>query len=256
MTPEIEDTRRTVLAVSAFIAGAAIPVQLITLSFGYAGMVRDVPQEEMIQTAHEFAGLYIPFVYLPALVALAAIAIYSRTGYEGLYRRIVVGLGAGAVGTVALDAVRLSGVVHGWLPSDMPMLFGQMATSSQEFAVYFTAGTLIHFITGTSFELFYTFVWRKRPSYWNAIGWAVAWAMVIELGMMTGPPVAPMASPFGIDHQWPHLFLVTLIAHVLLGIVMGLLAQHFFEPEDRGLVAPIPATRDRRNPTQRQPYRE
>lgn len=59
MTSEIQDTRQTVLAVIAFIAGAAVLVQLVTLSFGYAGMVRDVPQEEMIPTAHEFASLYV-----------------------------------------------------------------------------------------------------------------------------------------------------------------------------------------------------
>lgn len=63
--------------------------------------------------------------------------------------------------------------------------------------------------------------------------------MVIELGMMTAPPVAPMAGPFGIDHQWPQLFLLTLVAHIALGITMGLLAQHFLEPEDRGWLLPF-----------------
>ena len=59
MTSEIQDTRQTVLAGIAFIAGAAVLVQLVTLSFGYAGMVRDVLQEEMIPTAHKFASLYV-----------------------------------------------------------------------------------------------------------------------------------------------------------------------------------------------------
>lgn len=44
---------------------------------------------------------------------------------------------------MALDAVRLTGAVHRWLPSDMPMLFGQMATGRQESTVFFTAGTLM-----------------------------------------------------------------------------------------------------------------
>lgn len=72
MIPELKDMRRIVLTIVAFIAGAVVPVQIITPSFGYVGMVRGVPQAEMIHTIHKFArqhflaledrGWLIPFL--------------------------------------------------------------------------------------------------------------------------------------------------------------------------------------------------
>jgi hypothetical protein len=132
----VTDGRRTFLAVLAFITGGAVPIQLITLSFGYAQYVQGVPKgPQAIALAHEFAAQYIPFVYLPALVILAGIALYSKTRYPELYRRIVVGFGAGLVATIGLDTLRQMGVIYGRLPSDTPMLFGKMVTGGAPFTV-------------------------------------------------------------------------------------------------------------------------
>ena len=56
----------------------------------------------------------------------------------------------------------------------------------------------------------------------------------MELGMMTAPPMGPMVGMFGVRYAWPQLFLVTLVAHIAFGIVLGLLVQHFLSDEDRG----------------------
>lgn len=111
------DTRRTLLGVLALVAGGAVPIQLVTLSFGYAQYVRGVPKgPEAIQLAHQVAEWYLPFVYIPALVLLFGIATDSRRRYPGLSRRIFVGFGMGAVATLALDAVRQMGVAMPRLP--------------------------------------------------------------------------------------------------------------------------------------------
>jgi hypothetical protein len=234
------DTRRTVLAALAFIAGGAVPIQLVTLSFGYAQYVRKIGMgPRVIAVAHEFASWYILLVYLPALAALAAIALYSRRRYPDLFRRIWVGFGMGAVATIALDLARQAGVIHGWLPADTFVMFGKMATGSSNFFVYYTAGILVHYLNGANFGLFYAFVWGKRRSYKSAIGWATAWAMVIELGMMTAPPMAPMVGPFGINFAWPQLFLLTLVAHILFGVTLGILVQHFLADEDGRMLIPF-----------------
>ncbi len=231
----IEDGRRRLLILLAFVAGGAIPIQLVTLSFGYAQYGRGARMgPQAIQVAHEFARWYVPLVWIPGLLVLGGIAVYARRHHPDLFRRIVVGFGMGAVATVALDAFREAGVIHGWLPGDTPVMFGKMVTGSSSFATFYPVGLLVHVLNGADFGLFYAFVWGKRPSYRNAVLWAVAWAVLLEIGMMTGPPMAPMVGPFGYNFAWPQLFLLTLAAHVAFGIALGLLVQHFLTDEDRG----------------------
>ena len=225
--------KRTLLVLLALFAGGAVPIQLVTLSFGYAQYLRGVEMgPQMAAVAHEFAAWYLPLVYIPGLIVLAGIAFYSRSRFPGLYRRIVVGFGLGAVATLALDAVRQAGVIQGWLPGDTPVMFGKMATGSSTFAVYYTAGLIVHYVNGGNFGLVYAFVWGKRRSPLSAAFWATAWAMILELGMMIGPPMAPIVGPFGNRYAWPQFFVLTLVAHIAFGIALGLLIQHFLKDED------------------------
>ena len=240
MSPQVEDRRRTALVLLAFIAGGVIPIQLVTLSFGYAQFVRDVSLgPQVIAVAHEFARRYIPLVYVPAMLILVGIVLYSRRTHPDLFRRIVVGLGAGAVATVALDAVRQAGVIHGRLPADTFVMFGKMASGSSNFAIFYPVGILVHYLNGANFGLFYAFVWGKRRSYQSAVLWATLWLLVVELGMMTAPPMAPIVGPFGVRYAWPQLFLLTLVAHVFFGVVLGLLVQHFLADKDRSWLVPF-----------------
>ncbi len=244
MTTTGESRHETLLGFAALFVGGFVPVQLVTLSFGYAQYGRGVKMgPELLGTAHQFAQGYIPFVYIPALVILAAVTIYSRRRYPDLYRRIVVGLAMGAAATVALDAVRQAGVIHGWLPGDSPVMFGRMATGSGNFASFYPAGLFVHYLNGASFGLVYAFVFGKRQTTRSAVLWATVLALVLELGMMTLPPMAPMVGPFGVRFAWPQLFLLTLVAHVVFGVTLGLLVQHFLKDEDRswlrGLIAPV-----------------
>ncbi len=232
---EIRDQKRAGLILLAFITGAAVPIQIVTLSFGYAQYFKQVSLgPKVIITAHEFAKYYIPFVYLPAIIALAGVALYCRRRYPDIFRRIVVGLGVGMIATVSLDFFRQMGVINGWLPGDTPVMFGKMATGSGSFAVYYPAGLLVHFFNGACFGIFYTFVWGKRSSYLSAIGWALFWLILVELGMMTLPPMAPMVGMFGYNYAWPELFLLTLAAHIAFGVTLGILVQYFLKDGDRG----------------------
>lgn len=229
------DKRRTVLILFAWFCGAAVPIQLVTLSFGYAQYYRQESLgPKVIITAHEFAQYYIPWVYVPAMLVLVGITLYSRKCYPDVFRRIVVGLGFGMVCTLALDAFRQMGVINGWLPGDTPNMFGKMATGSNTFSVLYPAGLLVHFLNGANFGLFYSFVWGKQRSYVRSVIWATVWLLIVELGMMTGPPMGPMVGWFGVRWAWPQLFLITLVAHIAFGIALGLLVQHFLREEDSG----------------------
>lgn len=226
--------RENLIGLAALFAGGFVPIQLVTLSFGYAQYGQGIRKgPELLGTAHQFAEVYIPFVYIPALVVLVGLILYSRRNYPDLYRRIIVGLGMGVLATLVLDAVRQAGVIHGWLPGDSPVMFGRMATGSNDFATFYPAGLFIHYLNGANFGLVYAFLFGKRRTAREAVTWAVAWALVLELGMMTLPPMGPMVGLFGSDFAWPQLFLLTLVAHVLFGIALGLLVQHFLRDEDR-----------------------
>jgi hypothetical protein len=241
MTAESANNKRTLLAVLAFIAGGAVPIQLVTLSFGYAQYVRGIPKgPELLPTAHAFAEWYVPLVYLPALALLAGIALYSRRRWPDLTRRIVVGLAAGAIGTLALDAARQAGVIHGWLPGDTPVMFGKLVAGPEaSFALFYPVGLFVHYLNGANFGLFYAFVWGKRGSYRSAALWGTVWLLIVELGMMTLPPMGPMTGLFGTEFSWPGLFLVTLVAHVLTGLTVGLLTELWLTDEDRGWLLPF-----------------
>lgn len=241
MRAEGASKRRTSLVLIAFAAGAAVPIQLITMSFGYAQYVRDIPGgPELIPTAHGVASVYVPILYVPALVLLLAVALYSRGRHPDLFRRIVVGLGAGAVGTIALDAARQAGVIHGWLPGDTPVMFGQLVTGpGTSFALLYPVGLFVHYMNGAGFGLFYAFVWGKRGSFRQAALWGITWFLIVELGMMTLPPMGPMTGLFGANFSWPGLFLVTLVAHVLAGGTVGLLTELWLTDEDRSWLLPF-----------------
>jgi len=231
---EIKDKKRAGLILLAFFAGGAVPIQIVTLSFGYAQYVKQAALGPIvIRTAHEFAKFYIPLVYVPAIIALIAVTLYCRSHYPDISRRIVVGLGMGAISTVSLDFFRQMGVIQGWLPGDTPTMFGKMATGSGNFLIFYHAGIFIHFMNGANFGLFYAFVWGKRPGYTSAILWAVFWAVLVELGMMIGPPMGPMVGLFGVNYAWPQLFYLTLAAHIAFGLTLGILIQHFLKDEDR-----------------------
>ncbi len=235
MLQKIKDKKRAALILLAFFAGGAVPIQIVTLSFGYAQYLEGIIRgPKLFVTAHEVAKVYIPFVYIPALIVLFFISLYCRQRYPDVFRRIIVGITMGAVATLALDAVRQAGVIHGWLPGDTPVMFGKMATGSKSFPLFYTVGLFVHYFNGADFGLFYTFVWGRRKSYTTAAWWATVWALFLELGMMVGPPMGPMVGLFGIRHAWPQLFLLTLVAHVAFGIALGLLTQFLLKEEDHG----------------------
>lgn len=187
-------------------------------------------QEPMMKGMHAFMVGYIRYALVPALVVLGAIWVYAWRRYPRLANRISAGAAAGLIASLALDAVRLAGVALGAFPGDMPTMFGRMITGRMGTdAAVLLAGYIYHLLNGTTFGIMYTLLAGK--AHWR---WGVAWGLFFELGMMTLPPVPMMAGPFGIYGFWPRLFVASLVAHVVFGIVLGLLAQRWVR--DRGSI--------------------
>jgi hypothetical protein len=64
----------------------------------------------------------------------------------------------------------------------------------------YTLKSVVHYLHGANFRLFYAFIWGRRTTNWAAVGWATVSALVTELGMMLGPPMGPLVEFFGIRY--------------------------------------------------------
>lgn len=232
-----------ILGVIAFITGA-VPIWMLLLggmaammSMGMSmmDMMNKPPdpkmQMPMMKAIHSFMIGYIPFALVPGLIVLGLIWAYASRNYPRLANRIGAGLAAGLIASLGLDVVRLIGVALGAFPGDMPTMFGQMITGRMGTdAVVLLVGYTYHLLlNGTTFGMMYTLLAGK--AHW---GWGVAWGLFFEFGMMTLPPVPMMAGPFGIYGFWPRLFIASLLAHVVFGAILGVLAQRWVR--DRGTI--------------------
>jgi len=85
----------------------------------------------------------------------------------------------------------------------------------------FMAGALWHFWNGATFGIVYAlFIGKGR--WW----YGIIWAFIIEIGMMLAPYLIMMKGPFGIEHMDGYnLFIITLIAHLAFGAMLGILVQ-------------------------------
>lgn len=218
------DPKKTILALIALFTGSAATIFMLLLSAGNAMLIQGLTKmPEFLPVMHNFAKTYIWVVWLPSLAVLVIVAIYSKKNFPALANRIWAGLGAGAVATFVLDTFRQLGVMQGWLPMDTVTLFGKMiAGPPAPLMTWLSAGLFYHFLNGASFGLFYTLVFGRI--HW---AWGIVWGVVIEIGMMTAPPMAPLVGAFGSKTGSPALFLITLVAHIGFGIMLGLLAQHW-----------------------------
>lgn len=231
-----------ILTVIAFIAGA-VPIFMLLLG-GMAAMMSmgmtmmdtmskppdPAMKEPMMKAIHSFMAGYIPYVLVPAIIILGLIWGYASANYRRLSNRIGAGLAAGFIGTFGLDAVRLTGVALGAFPGDMPTMFGLMISGQMTMnAGVLLTGYIYHFLNGATFGLMYTLLAGR--AHWL---WGLVWGLFFELGMMVLPPVPMMAGPFGIYGFWPGLFIASLIAHVVFGIILGWLAQRWVR--DRGTI--------------------
>jgi hypothetical protein len=215
----------------ALVTGGAAPIGLLLVSTSMTMARQPSTMMEMMMSVHSVMRAYMPFLTL-ALIVLAVVLIVSYRAYPRLFDRVFTGLWAGAVATIALDVIRYPiGVGLKTLPADMPTMFGKLIFGTDSVTtVVLVVGYLYHFLNGASFGLVYTVVAGKVSWYWG-----VVWGLIIEVLMMTTPPMLLMGvGPFGVNTGAPWYFLTTLAAHVAFGAVLGLLAERFVK--ERGSI--------------------
>ncbi len=141
----------------ALVTGGAAPIGLLLVSTSITMARQPANMMEMMMSVHSVMRAYLPFLAV-SLMALAAVLVVSYNLYPRLFDRVFTGLWAGAVATIALDAIRYPiGVGLKTLPADMPTMFGKLIFGTDDVtATVLTVGYLYHFLNGASFGLVYT----------------------------------------------------------------------------------------------------
>lgn len=181
---------------------------------------------------------------IPSVVMIFTIGILSRSKFPRIACRLFRGMAAGAIASIALEAIRIPSYMFAkWIPMDsMISLPGLLLTekitmlsqvkqtimqSGIPMNLYhapldaFMAGTLWHFWNGATFGIIYALLIGKGKWWYGMV-----WAVVIEMIMMVAPYLIMMQGTFGIKYMDGYnIFVITLIAHLAFGAVLGFLVQ-------------------------------
>jgi hypothetical protein len=190
---------------------------------------------------------FTAWVLVPATVLLIAMAINDRfRGNQQLWRAVVIGAVGGFIAACAYDIFRLPWVIGAvdhvgpmWLrmplfkvfPRFGAMILGQpftpQTTDSEFTLAAHVLGWVYHFSNGVTFGVMYmAMIGDASRRSWL---WAIALAVGLELAML----FTPYTAFFGIGLT--ALFVVvTLSAHLIFGVALGLFAKkwslNWYEP--------------------------
>ncbi len=171
------------------------------------------------------------FIFLPSLGSLIFLAVLDfANGDRQLWRAVLIGVSAGVLAAIAYDVFRLPFVyARAWgiddavpslklfkvFPRFGAMILGQPIEQSGYSLTAHLIGWAYHFSNGATFGVMYLAVIGNgcRRSW----GWAVTMAVGLELGML----FTPYPGIFGIAVSTTFVA-VTLAAHLIFGIVLGL----------------------------------
>jgi hypothetical protein len=173
-------------------------------------------------------------VFLPAVLALAGLAVFDRIRGDGsLWRGVMTGLLAGFLAAVAYDLFRLPFVfAREWgIESALPRMnlfkvfprFGAMILGEPVEQPHYSLaahgiGWIYHFSNGATFGVMYTALLGDcRARHWI---WAVWMAVGLELGML----FTPYPAAFGIALT-VQFVAVTAMAHAVFGVTLGLISR-------------------------------
>ncbi len=181
------------------------------------------------QAGHGNLAELAPHLLLPAIGILVVITAVARNWAPTVFRAVVYGALAGAIATVALEAVRITGFRLGFMPGNLPRLMGVLlldrfalgpSTASD------LAGWAYHFWNGASFGIIYALFFGTARR-WLGILYGIA----LGVGFLVSPVVVSLGvGYFGL--QFSKGFPVTVLtAHAAFGLALGLLATRFLSAQ-------------------------
>lgn len=147
------------------------------------------------------------------------LGLLSAWGFTRLSRMAILSLAAGALSTVALEAVRLPGFLLGFMPGNLPRLMGVLLLnqfSSGPSTLSDIAGWAYHFWNGACFGLLYLLLVGTRR-LWAAL----VFGIVLGIGFLLSPVVSSLGAGFlglGFSLGFP---ITVSLAHATYGAVLG-----------------------------------
>jgi hypothetical protein len=174
----------------------------------------------------------LPAVALLILVLVTAAALQ----WYGLVRGIAVGAVAGAIATLGLEAVRITGfrVLH-TMPGDLPTPMGVKATGRIMVGPNTTStliGYLDHYWNGALFGVIFALIVgnlpAKRGGIWAATLIGIAYGLALGYGFLSGPVprtlgVGGIFSTVSVGEFRATVYL----AHAVFGAALGALVHRF-----------------------------
>jgi hypothetical protein len=181
--------------------------------------------------------LFAEAVFVPAMVLLGGLALFDHWRGDGDFKRAVaIGAVGGLLAAVAYDVFRvpfvfarewgIAGVVPALnlfkvFPAFGAMLLGQPLQQAHYSLSAQWLGWAYHFSNGLTIGVMYlALIGAGARRHW---GWAVLLALVLELGMLS----TPYSRVFGIPISL-RFVLVTLAAHAVFGVCLGLCVKRLF----------------------------
>jgi len=165
---------------------------------------------------HDLAYLAI----IPAaMLLILAWTLLLKSSAARLAALIRDGAVAGALATVALEAVRYSGFRMGFMPGNLPELMGVLLFD--RFALGPSAASTLggfayHFWNGACFGIIFA-LGRSNLPVW----WAVPYAAAVGVGFLVSPVVQELGvGIFGVNFGWRFAATV-LTAHLAFGAAMA-----------------------------------
>jgi hypothetical protein len=160
------------------------------------------------------------FMILPSATLLIAAAFVLRaSGFRELGAALGKGLLAGALATVALEAIRYSGFRLGFMPGNLPELMGVLLLNRFALGPSTTsnlAGFAYHYYNGAAFGAIFALLIAGRPRWW-----AIPYGVAIGFGFLVSPVVQSLGvGLFGKDFGW-HFAATVITAHAAFGTVLG-----------------------------------
>lgn len=167
---------------------------------------------------HELA---VKLVIPAALFLVAAFVFLQATGRHQTARLMLVGAAAGAVATLALEAIRYPGFKLGYMPGNLPDLMGVLLLdrfAQGPSAASTLAGFGYHIWNGACFGMIFVLL-KGKFSNW----WALPYGIAVGLGFLVSPVVQALGvGLFGKDFGW-HFAATVLTAHATFGAALSAL---------------------------------
>lgn len=158
-----------------------------------------------------------------ACLLLAILGFLELRGHGDVGWTVRSGLVAGAIATIALEAVRYTGFRLGFMPGNLPELMGVLLLNRFALgpsAASSVAGFAYHYWNGAAFGAIFAALFMGRSRWW-----AIPYGLAIGLGFLASPVVQSLGvGLFGKDFGWRFAATV-LTAHAAYGAALGALTR-------------------------------